>query len=137
MHAQRLKIYRSSLFLSLFSTTFLFHSTWTTQATNKALIIKLLSMLLFYIWSCRNMYSFQLFGYDKYCAMQQKYRVSENELIASSSKMGWIGAILGMMIFTHKIQKIHFLVKIAEEAALSFVLVIILLLARNYVESVY
>ena len=94
-------------------------------------------MLLFYIWSCRNMYSFQLFGYDKYCAMQQKYRVSENELIASSSKMGWIGAILGMMIFTHKIQKIHFLVKIAEEAALSFVLVIILLLARNYVESVY
>jgi len=55
--------------------------------------------------------TFSIFGLDKFKAVQNQWRISEKTLFFFSF-IGPIGALLGMIIFHHKIRKIKFLVVI-------------------------
>ncbi|MBR5808966.1 MAG: DUF1294 domain-containing protein [Clostridia bacterium] len=57
---------------------------------------------LFVIW---NVAVFALYGIDKWCAVNDKWRISEKTLIGSAFFMGSLGAILGMKTFRHKTRK--------------------------------
>lgn len=55
--------------------------------------------------------TFSIFGLDKFKAVQNQWRISEKTLLFFSF-LGPFGALLGMIIFHHKIRKIKFLVVI-------------------------
>lgn len=57
-----------------------------------------------------NLITFICFGLDKYKAITTKRRISEKNLHTFSFIGGIIGAILGMLIFRHKINKVKFVV---------------------------
>ena len=57
------------------------------------------------IW---NVVVFILYGIDKCCAINDKWRISEKTLIGSAFFMGALGAILGMEAFRHKTKKKSF-----------------------------
>jgi len=52
-----------------------------------------------------NIVSFLLMGYDKYCAIKNKWRVREKTLLGLAIIGGSIGIYFGMKIFRHKTQK--------------------------------
>lgn len=56
---------------------------------------------------------FTLYGIDKWCAINDKWRISEKTLIGSAFLMGAVGAILGMKTFRHKTKKKMFKAMIA------------------------
>lgn len=56
---------------------------------------------------------FTLYGIDKWCAINDKWRISEKTLIGSAFLMGAVGAILGMKTFRHKTKKKMFQALIA------------------------
>lgn len=51
-----------------------------------------------------NIISLALFGYDKYQAVREEYRISERHLLVVTF-FGPFGAYAGMRIFRHKIRK--------------------------------
>ncbi len=51
-----------------------------------------------------NIISLALFGYDKYQAVREEYRISERHLLVVAF-FGPFGAYAGMRIFRHKIRK--------------------------------
>ncbi len=55
-----------------------------------------------------NIISFVIYGVDKYFAINNKYRISENLLLFLGFVGGVLGSILGMIVFRHKIRKIKF-----------------------------
>lgn len=56
-----------------------------------------------------SVYTFSLFGVDKYRAgHHRKSRISEVHLLASSALGGWVGGLLGMILFRHKTAKSSF-----------------------------
>ena len=55
-----------------------------------------------------NILSFILMGIDKYKAIKNKYRISENTLLLISILGGGIGSLLGMILFHHKTKKLKF-----------------------------
>ena len=55
-----------------------------------------------------NIITFILYGIDKYLAMKGLYRISEYSLFCISFFGGCVGALLGMNVFHHKIQKVKF-----------------------------
>lgn len=57
---------------------------------------------LFAIW---NVAVFLLFGFDKWCAKYNKWRISEKTLLCIAFFMGAVGAVLGMKTFRHKTKK--------------------------------
>ena len=59
-----------------------------------------------------NIFSFLLMGWDKYSAIHNKWRISENALLSVSLIGGAIGSYMGMFIFHHKTQKKRFLIGI-------------------------
>ena len=59
-------------------------------------------LTLLVIW---NAVVFTLYGIDKWCAINDKWRISEKNLIGSAFFMGSVGAILGMKTFRHKTKK--------------------------------
>ena len=56
-----------------------------------------------------NTISFISFGIDKRKAILKRQRISENTLLTMSFIGGVLGAILGMILFRHKIRKVKFL----------------------------
>lgn len=54
------------------------------------------------IW---NVAVFLLYGIDKWCAVNNKWRISEKTLIGTAFLMGAVGAMLGMRTFRHKTKK--------------------------------
>ena len=52
-----------------------------------------------------NILSFILMGWDKYCAIKNKWRIPEKTLLGLSIIGGGIGIYLGMKTFRHKTQK--------------------------------
>lgn len=52
-----------------------------------------------------NVLSFILMGWDKYCAIKNKWRIPEKTLLGLSIIGGGIGIYLGMKTFRHKTQK--------------------------------
>lgn len=59
------------------------------------------SMLLYYIILI-NIASILLYGWDKYCAIHHRWRISEVSLLCIAVLGGSMGAFLGMKIFRHK-----------------------------------
>ena len=55
-----------------------------------------------------NIVSFNLMGYDKKCARQGKWRVSEKMLFLTTACFGGLGGVLGMKAFHHKTQHWYF-----------------------------
>ena len=62
------------------------------------------------IW---NVIVFLMYGLDKWCAQNDRWRISEKTLIGSAFFMGSLGAILGMRTFRHKTKKQMFKALIA------------------------
>lgn len=52
-----------------------------------------------------NVYTFFLFGWDKYQAVSGGWRVPERRLLVCSTIGGWGGALLGQLLFHHKTKK--------------------------------
>ncbi len=57
--------------------------------------------------------TFLMFGYDKWRAGRAGERVSEARLLWLSALGGWLGGLLGMMVFRHKTAKWSFKLKFA------------------------
>jgi uncharacterized membrane protein YsdA (DUF1294 family) len=57
--------------------------------------------------------TFFMFGYDKWRAGRAGERVSEARLIWFSALGGWLGGLLGMIVFRHKTSKGSFKLKFA------------------------
>ena len=55
-----------------------------------------------------NAVTFALFGYDKYCAQHDKWRVRESTLLIWSAVGGALGAGIAMEIFRHKTLHLKF-----------------------------
>ncbi|WP_347219742.1 DUF1294 domain-containing protein [Chryseobacterium sp.] len=68
-----------------------------------------------------NLITFGVFGFDKFQAKRQQWRISENALLGLSL-IGLIGAASGMLIFNHKVSKKSFLVKFFIVALIDVVL---------------
>lgn len=49
-----------------------------------------------------NVVALILYGYDKYCAVNHRWRISEKALISSALIGGALGAYMGMLSFRHK-----------------------------------
>ncbi|NIF04838.1 DUF1294 domain-containing protein [Chryseobacterium sp. Tr-659] len=71
-----------------------------------------------------NLITFCVFGFDKWQAKKNQWRISENTLLGISLLGGIIGAASGMMLFNHKVSKKSFLVK--------FILVVLIDLVLLY-----
>jgi uncharacterized membrane protein YsdA (DUF1294 family) len=59
-----------------------------------------------------NVYTFALFGWDKWRANKTgASRVSELHLLVASALGGWMGGLVAMLLFRHKTAKISFKLK--------------------------
>jgi len=58
-----------------------------------------------------NLITFCIFGFDKWQAKKNQWRISENTLLGISLLGGIIGAASGMILFNHKVSKKSFLMK--------------------------
>jgi uncharacterized membrane protein YsdA (DUF1294 family) len=56
-----------------------------------------------------NLLAFLLMGVDKYLAIRNRWRISENALHFSALLGGIVGMVLGIVVFRHKIRKKIFL----------------------------
>ena len=69
------------------------------------------SMLLPAAWlALTNLVAFAAYGIDKLKAIRHEYRISEAALLTLSFIGGSAGALLGMLIFRHKIRKPRFVI---------------------------
>ncbi|WP_346985606.1 DUF1294 domain-containing protein [Chryseobacterium sp. POE27] len=66
---------------------------------------------MFYFALLINIFSFILFGIDKRKAIKHQRRISEFTLLSITFLGGTVGALLGMVVFRHKISKRNFLLK--------------------------
>lgn len=60
------------------------------------------------VFLLNNLVSFGLFGFDKYRAVKEQFRVRERSLLLSGLPLGVLGMLLGMRTFRHKTQKRKF-----------------------------
>lgn len=74
-----------------------------------------------------NIISFGIYGYDKHCAVINKWRVSESVLLAIAAGGGSLGAMLAMYGFHHKTNHKMFQVCIPLFLTLHILLLIITL----------
>lgn len=70
-------------------------------------------MVTIYILLMINLFTFIIFGWDKRLSIKHKRRVPESTLLGTAFIGGTIGAILGILIFRHKVSKKSFLLKFA------------------------
>ena len=68
-----------------------------------------------------NIFSFILMGIDKYKAIKNNYRISENTLLLLSILGGGIGSLLGMILFHHKTKKLKFQILVPISILISHV----------------
>ena len=66
---------------------------------------------LFWYFLLINLVSFTMIGVDKRLAIQQKWRISERNLLLTSLIGGTIGSGLAMLILRHKTSKESFLLR--------------------------
>ncbi|HSD15438.1 MAG TPA: DUF1294 domain-containing protein [Flavobacterium sp.] len=85
---------------------------------------------LFIYLSAINGFVFLLYGIDKWLAINQKSRVPERFLLLFALIGGSIGALLGMLLFRHKISKFSFLWKFFGILILQVVSVYYFLMVR-------
>lgn len=66
------------------------------------------SQVLHYLLTCvpvLSLMSFACYGWDKYCAMNDRWRVPERTLIFWDLVGGWGGGLIGQKVFSHKTRK--------------------------------
>lgn len=68
---------------------------------------------MFYTIALISIITFIIFGIDKRKAVKHQRRIPENTLLTLAFFGGTIGALLGMLVFRHKISKRSFLLKFA------------------------
>ena len=61
-----------------------------------------------YILILWNIAVFLMYGYDKFMAVKNGWRVSEKTLLLSALLLGGLGAYCGMIGFRHKTKHMHF-----------------------------
>ncbi len=66
---------------------------------------------MIYLLLIINLLTFIFFGWDKKLAIQHKRRIPESTLLGLTFMGGTGGAIVGMLIFRHKVSKKSFLLK--------------------------
>ena len=66
--------------------------------------------MIFYLITI-NIVAFSVAGYDKYRAVNNKFRIPEKTLFTIAFIGGSVGLLLAMLIFRHKISKASFLLK--------------------------
>lgn len=64
-------------------------------------------MVILVIW---NIIVFVIYGVDKFNAINNRWRVSEKELLLMALFMGGFGAFFGMQLFRHKTRHLKFTV---------------------------
>lgn len=64
--------------------------------------------IVFFFFLFLNVFTFLLCFYDKRCAVNHRYRVSENVFFILSLLGGAVGFSFGMYLFHHKTKKITF-----------------------------
>jgi len=74
-------------------------------------LCKIFVMFLYFLLLL-NAISFGAFGYDKYVAQRNKWRIPERTLLLLSFMGGSVGAVVGMFLFSHKISKPSFYVPV-------------------------
>ena len=70
--------------------------------------------------------SFIMCGFDKFCAIHGKRRISEKALLLSAVFFGSAGLLAGMYIFRHKTKKLKFTIGLPTILILEIILVIYL-----------
>lgn len=74
-----------------------------------------------------NAISFGIYGYDKHCAVINKWRVSEFTLLALALGGGSLGALIAMFGFHHKTQHKKFQICVPLFLTIHILLLIIIL----------
>ena len=82
--------------------------------------------LILGIYAVINLLVFLLYGIDKRKAVKDRWRISEKTLLISAV-FGVIGAIIGMLTFSHKIRKPRFFITVPLILILELVLVYLLI----------
>ena len=67
--------------------------------------------MIFYLILAINLIAFAVEGYDKYLAVNNKFRIPEKTLFTIAFCGGSVGLLLAMLIFRHKISKPSFIFK--------------------------
>ncbi|MBE5934438.1 MAG: DUF1294 domain-containing protein [Lachnospiraceae bacterium] len=67
--------------------------------------------ILIIVYLAINLVVFFMYGIDKFKAVHNKWRIPENTLI-SGALFGVFGALLGMIVFHHKIRKPKFFITV-------------------------
>lgn len=68
--------------------------------------------MILYFLLIINAITFGVFGYDKYLAKTNQYRIPENTLLLLTFIGGSLGAVLGVLLCKHKISKPSFYIPI-------------------------
>ena len=92
---------------------------------SKEIIILLIALLAVY-----NLVVFCIYGYDKRCAIKDKWRVPEKVLIGLAFLGGSVGAYLGMSIFRHKTKHTKFTVLVPLALLIHLVIAVWLIVGR-------
>jgi len=71
-----------------------------------------------------NITAFVVAGYDKYLAVNGKFRIAEKTLFTIAFFRGSVGLFFAMLIFRHKISKTSFVVKFLVIFALQIALAV-------------
>ena len=82
---------------------------------------------LLYYFLFINIFTFILFGIDKYRAIKNMYRIKESTLISLSLIGGAFGGLFGMKVFRHKTLKNKFRFTIPLLAFIELLLIIYIL----------
>ena len=77
-----------------------------------------------------NLVVFCVYGYDKRCAIRNKWRVPEKVLLGLAFLGGSLGAYLGMSVFRHKTKHTRFTVLVPLFMLMHIVLVVWLTVGR-------
>ena len=78
---------------------------------------------MFYGIAVISVITFIIFGIDKRKAVKHQRRIPESTLLSLTFLGGTIGALLGMLIFRHKISKTSFLLKFIGIVVIQIMLV--------------
>ena len=84
------------------------------------------------IWlACINLLAFLMYGFDKWRAIRDGWRIPEARLLTVAVLGGSVGAYLGMKIFRHKTRKNKFRVGIPVIFAVQVILACMIFRALN------